>query len=76
MCLVVNLERRWQNEQAAAAQCRNTSHRRKRRVNYEKISLPIVIIMFIIICLQSFHDNTELIMNSSFPFAKLPRCPL
>ena len=46
-------------KRAAAAQCCNTSHRRKRRVDYEKIKLLIV-------CpFANFHDNTELIMNSS-----------
>ena len=42
MWLVVKTERRWQPRAGAAMRCRNTSDRRKRRVNYEKISLLIV----------------------------------
>ena len=42
MWLVVKTERRWQPRAGAAVRCRNTSNRRKRRVNYEKISLLIV----------------------------------
>ena len=42
MWLVLKTERRWQPRAGAAMRCRNTSDRRKRRVNYEKISLLIV----------------------------------
>ena len=42
MWLVVKTERRCQPRAGAAVRCRNTSNRRKRRVNYEKISLLIV----------------------------------
>ena len=42
MWLVVKAERRRQPRAGAAVRCRNTSHRRKSRVNYEKISLLIV----------------------------------
>ena len=41
MWLVVKAERRRQPRAGAAVRCRNTSHRRKGRVNYEKISLLI-----------------------------------
>ena len=46
MWLVVKTERRWQPRAGAAVRCRNTSHRRKGRVDYEKMSLLIIVCPF------------------------------
>ena len=70
MWLVVKTERRWQPRAGAAVRCRNTSDRRKRRVNYEKISLLIVCLF------AKFPRQRRVNYTSCMSFCKILRHPL